>query len=112
MSQFRPVLTLSVASAAALNAERFVTVAGAVPAAGANVFGVNRSSAAAAGELVPVDVLGTSIVVAGAAVAVGAALETDNQGRAITLNAGVKVARALQAAAAAGDRIEVFLIPN
>ncbi len=111
MSQSRPILTLSIAAAAALTAERFVTGAGAVPAAGAQCLGVTRASGAT-GDLVPVDVLGTAIVIAGAAVAANAAVETDNQGRAVVLNTGAKLGRALQAAAAAGDRIEVLLIPG
>ena len=56
------LLTLSIPAAAALAAERFVTTAGAYPAAGANADGVTCTAATAAGELVPVDVVGTSIV--------------------------------------------------
>jgi hypothetical protein len=105
------ILTLTVKAAAALTANRAVTVAGAVPAAGAACIGVTRT-AGATGDLVPVDALGTTMAEAGAAVAVGDALEVDNLGRVITLNTGVKVGRALQAASAAGKVIEVVLIPN
>ena len=42
-------LTLTVAAAGALAANRFVTQAGAYPSAGAAAFGVTRTSAAAAG---------------------------------------------------------------
>lgn len=107
-----PTLTLSVAAAAALSANRFVTATGAVPAAGANVLGVTRTSAGAAGDLVPVDADGTALVEAGAAIAAGAAVETDASGKALTKNTGATVARALQAATAAGQLIEVRLIPN
>jgi len=106
------VLTLSVAAAAALTANRFVTAVGAVPAANANVLGVTRTSAAAAGDLVPVDVLGTAIVEASAAISAGAAVATTNDGRAVTHSTGAVVARALQAAAGAGSLFEVVLIPN
>lgn len=105
------LLTLTKTATAALVANRFITHAGAVPAAGAAVIGVAKSSAAI-GDRVPVDVVGTAIVEAGAAVAVGAALEVDNLGRGITKTSGVTVGRALQAAGAAGDLIEVLLIAN
>ena len=105
------LLTLTVTAAAALTQNRCVTTGGAVPAAGAAVLGVLRSSAAS-GQLVPVDVLGTAIAEAGAAIAVGAALEVDNQGRVITRNTGATVGRTLAAAAAAGDVIEIRFIPN
>lgn len=107
-----PIFTLPVTATAILLAERFVTAAGTLPAADANVLGVARS-AAAIGDKVSVDVIGTAIVEAGAAVAAGATLKTDNQGRAITwATAGAKVGLALQAASAAGDLIEVLLIQN
>ena len=108
------LLTLTVAAAGALEASRFVTKAGAYPAAGAAAFGVARTSAAAAGDLVPVDVLGTAIVEAGAAVTDDAALMVDATGRVVPLTAGGKapVGRAMEAAAAAGAFIEVLLVPS
>ena len=105
------LLTLTVAASAALSANRFVTATGGVPAAAANAVGVTRTSAAA-GDLVPVDMLGTTQVEAGAAVAAGAAVETNASGQAITRSAGVPLGRALTAATAAGQLIEVLLIPN
>ncbi len=109
-----PVLTLTVLSASALVAERFITQLGGVPAAGAACFGVARTSAAATGEAVPVDVLGTAIAESGAAIAAGAEVQVDNLGRVITLAAGVKVGRLApgSVASAAGQRLEVLLIPN
>lgn len=107
------LLTLTVSAAAALSANRFVTALGAVPAAGAACIGVTRTSAAAAGDRVPVDVIGTAIVETGAAVAAGAAIECDSSGRAITLASGVKLARMAPgqaAAAGAGELVEVVLI--
>lgn len=106
-----PLLTLTVVAAAALNAARFVTAGGAVPAANANVIGVTRTSGGA-GELVPVDALGTTMVEASAAIAAGAAVATTNDGRAVTHSTGAVVARALTAATGAGQLIEVLLIPN
>ena len=108
---FRPTQTLSRTASATLAAHRFVTVAGAVPANGAVTFGVTQS-AATSGQLLPVVTLGTARVEAGAAVSAGAVLATDNQGRAVTHSTGAKVGYALTAAGAAGQFIEVFLIPN
>lgn len=105
------LLTLTVAAAAATAENRFVTQAGAYPAAAAKGFGVSRASAAAAGELLAVDVLGTTVVEAGAAFAKDAALELDATGRVITKASGVAVARAMEAASAAGAFVEVLLTP-
>lgn len=108
------LLALTVAAAGALEASRFVTQAGAYPSAGAAAFGVTRTSAAAAGDLVPVDVYGTAIVEAGALITKDAALMVDATGRVVPLTSGGKspVARAMDAAAAAGDFIEVLLVPS
>lgn len=107
-------LTLTVAAAGVLAANRFITQAGAYPAAGAAAFGVTRTSASAAGDLVPVDVQGTTIVEAGAAVTLDAAVMLDGTGRVVPLAGAGKspVGRAMQAAGAAGDLIEVLLVPS
>lgn len=56
--------------------------------------------------------LGISRVVAGAAVSIMAEVSTDTTGRAITAATTARVAGiALQAAGAAGDLIDVFLVP-
>lgn len=107
-----PVLTLTIAASGTIATQRFVTPAGAQAGADANVLGVTRV-AAVSGDKIPVDVLGTTMVEAGAAVAVNATLKSDGSGRAITwASSGAKVALALMAAGAAGDMIEVLLIPN
>lgn len=107
-------LTLTVAAAGALAANRFITQAGTYPAAGAAAFGVTRTSASAAGDLVPVDVQGTTIVETGAAVTLDAAVMLDATGRVVPLAGAGKspVGRAMQAASAAGDLIEVLLVPS
>lgn len=114
MSASLSLLTLTVTAAGALAANRFVTQAGAYPAAGAAAFGVTRTSAATAGDLVPVDVLGTAIAEAGAAITLDAALQLDATGRVVPLTVGSKspVARAMAAAGAAGELIEVLLVPS
>jgi hypothetical protein len=100
------VLTGTVAEA------RFVTPAGAQAGADANTYGVSRSAGVSA-DRITVDVLGTAIVEAGAAISAGATLKSDASGRAITwATSGAKVALALEAAGASGQFIEVLLIPN
>lgn len=109
--QNTPILKLPVKASAAVAARRFVTVAGAQAGAGANALGVSEFSAAS-GEVFPAVALGTAIVEAGAAFLVGAALQADADGKAITKDAGATLARALQAATAAGDLVEAVIIPN
>lgn len=108
------ILALTVSAANALASGRFVTQAGAYPAAGAAAFGVTRTSAAAAGDLVPVDVQGTALAETGAAVTLDAALMVDAQGRVVPLAAGGKfpVARAMKTSVGAGEVIEVLLVPS
>ncbi len=111
--QSTPILTLTVTASGAIAANRFVTPAGAQAGADANTLGVSQLAASGAGVKIPVVVLGTAVVEAGAAVAAGATLESDASGRAVTwATSGPKIAIALDAAGAAGDFIEVLTIPN
>lgn len=106
------LLSLTVVAAGTLVANRFITPLGAQAGAGENALGVARQSAVAA-DIVSVDVLGTAVVEAGAPVAAGATLKADADGRAIPwATSGARVAIALQDASAAGQMIEVLLIPN
>ncbi|MCB1738708.1 MAG: DUF2190 family protein [Rhodocyclaceae bacterium] len=112
MSQSTPILTLSVAASGAVAAHRFVTPARDQAVADENTLGVARTAAADT-EQVAVDVLGTTVVEAGAAIAAGATIKSDANGKAVTwATSGGKVAVALEAASADGDLIEVLLIPN
>lgn len=106
-------LTLTIIAAAALAGSRFVTQAGAYPAAGGVVYGVTRTPGSV-GDPVPVDITGTAIVEAGAAITKDAALMVDATGRVVALSGAGKspVGRALEAGAAAGDFIEVLLVPS
>lgn len=83
----------------------------AVTGAGAAADGVIRNDPAAADRAVALLTgRGTvSKVVAGAAVSVGDQLESDSTGRVITRSSGIRVGKALAAAAAAGDIIPVLL---
>lgn len=106
------LLTLTIAASAAVAPCRVVTLTGAYPAAGAKGVGVTRTSGEE-GDLLPVDVLGTTIAEAGSAITADADLMADAQGRVVPLAAGkVAIGRALSAADAAGAQIEVLLLPT
>jgi len=106
------LLTLAVTLSGTVAANRFVTPAGAQAGADANTLGVARTAGVSA-DKVPADILGTAVVEAGAPVAAGATVKSDATGRAITwVTSGAKVGLALEAAGAAGQFIEVLLIPN
>lgn len=114
--QCNPILSVTRMAQGTIAANRFVThtsVAGVTQAvADAATLGVTRT-AAVTGEYIAIDVLGTTIVEAGAAVLAGATLESDASGRAVTwATSGNKVGVALTTATGAGDFIEVMLIPN
>lgn len=109
--QCTPLLTLPITLTGAVTARRFVTPAGAQTAANGYALGVARYGGAI-GDKIPVDALGTASVEAGAAIAAGATIGADANGRAITWAAGGKIAIALEAASAAGDFLECLLIDN
>lgn len=106
------ILCLTRTAAATLAAMRFVEADGTYPAAGGAALGVTRTDAVS-GDLIPVDVLGTVPVIAGGAVAINQPVKVDAQGRVLTHDStNVKVGVALTAATAAGQEVEIFLIPN
>lgn len=105
------IFVQTIIATAAITANRGVTIAGAVPGAGLTALGLAQTGGAI-GDAIPVNVMGTGVGEAGAAINVGAALEFDASGRVITKSAGVTIGRALTAAAALGDQVEVLLIPS
>ena len=113
------ILPLPSLAAAAVAAHRFTGFDGAqCDAVGAKPKGVSQYKADAAGQAFAVDVLGTSKVEAGAAIALGAKgltpVMSDAQGRAIAHDGDAAKAvagYALQAANGAGHVIEVLLTP-
>lgn len=105
------IFTKTVIAVAVVAANRFVTIAGGYPAAEGNTLGVTRTEAET-DDAMTVDVLGTTIVEASAAIAKGAAVASTADGRAVTHTAGTVVGRALGAATAAGEKIEILLIAN
>jgi predicted RecA/RadA family phage recombinase len=108
-NQFRPILSLGVIAGGALAACRFITPAGAYPAAGADTLGVTRTPALASGDRVLVDVMGTAAVEAGAAITAGAEVEVLADGRITPKASGKARGKALEAASGAGKVIEVLL---
>jgi len=130
------VLALSIVAAGTLASRRLVGYDGLQASVqGQKIMGVARTDAVS-GDAVPIDVVGTAVIEAGGVVAVGDAVISDNVGRAIAgageiaIGAGavamtssaangailtggelpeMVVGHALQAAAAAGDFIEVLL---
>lgn len=103
------ILVLTVTATAEVAAERFVTLAGAYPAAGAQAFGVSNF-AAKIGQQFPAITLGTAPVTSGAAIQKGQYVECDATGRAVPRVAGAVCGFALEAAGGAGQPVEIFLI--
>ena len=107
------LLTLGLTSTAATAQYQPVQATGAPATAAGNAVGFAQFAASAAGTRLPVIVAGTSIAIAGGAIAVGAALEVHTTvTQLVTKSAGIAVARAVTAAAAAGDQIEVLILSN
>ena len=100
------ILITSLTATGTITKNRFVTYGGAQAGAGVAVAGVSDDNVVA-GEMFGNKARGWMIVEAGAAVAQGAAVESDASGRAITLNTGVQAGRAIDAAAAAGVPIRI-----
>lgn len=107
------LLTLSLTSTAALAQYQPVLATGAPAVAAGNAVGFADNAVAASGTLYPATVSGIAIAIAGAAIAAGALVEVHTTvTKVVTRSAGVSIGRALTAAAADGDQIEVLLIPN
>lgn len=108
------LLTLTAIASAAVAAERFVTSAGAYPAAGGLALGVTRSDGAI-GDPIPVDVLGTAIVEAGGAITADVPVMIGVDGKVVAHDGdGDKhaVGRSLEAVAADGSSLEILLVPS
>lgn len=106
------ILGRSFNAAAALAQYQPVTATGAAATAGGNAIGT-ADVAAAIGDQFNATVMGTALAVAGAAISAGALVEVGSTvTQVITKNTGVAIGRALSAASAAGDIIEVLLIAN
>lgn len=106
MKTKQTVLTTSVVALVDLPRHVFVGLDGGVCAAGAKSLGTVAVDTEA-DNVAPVNVLGICLVTAGAAITVGAEVESDGDGQAITLAAGKSNGIAMDAAAAAGDVIRI-----
>lgn len=102
-------LSLAIVAAAALSANRLVKADGTYAVAGEVTYGVTRTSALV-GDRVALDNEGTATVEAGGVVAVGAAVQAGVDGKCIA-GTTKPFGRAVTAASAAGQLIEVWLMP-
>ena len=100
------ILTTSVVAIANQTRRRFVGFDGNVCAAGVKALGVVEADTESGG-VAPANVQGVILVEAGVAIAVGAEVQFDATGRAITKAAGVANGTAWDAAIAAGDVIRI-----
>ena len=105
-----PILNRSIRVTEDVPAYRFVTHGGATPAtAGDPVAGPTRY-AGVSGELCDVVVIGTGTVEASGSIDAGADIQAETDGRAATLSgANTPAGIALEAASAAGDKIEALV---
>ncbi len=106
MKTQQPILTTSIAAAADLTKARFVGFNGNVCAAGAKALGIAETDTGS-GRQAPVNVLGILHIESGGAIAVGADVESNASGQAITKTAGVSNGTALDAASAQGEIIRI-----
>lgn len=106
-AQKKPVLTLTRKASTALVKYQLITALGAIATAGEKAFGAVTVDAET-GDDIAVDVLGSTVVIAGAAVADGAEVEVGTDGKVITATTGKVVGVALQAAAA-NEAFEILI---
>lgn len=106
------ILTIGLTASAAIAQYQPVQATGAPATAAGNAAGFARVGVAS-GDRVPVTVVGTTVAIAGAAITAGALVEVHTTvTQVVTKSAGVSIGRALTAASAAGDQIEVLILPN
>jgi hypothetical protein len=117
-NQSRPKLTIPFQAAAPIPACCFVGIGLTLPTAiGADTIGVTRMPALNVGDEIPVDVIGTAPIEAGAAINALQEVMTDTNGNAIPMVYGATPAnkargKALEPATAPGVVIEVLLYNN
>ena len=107
----QPTLITSISAAADLSASKslFIGFDGDLCAAAAKALGVLNANTDIL-EQAPVCVSGIALVLSGAAISAGAAVEADANSKAITLAAGISNGYALDAASEADELIRVLLV--
>jgi hypothetical protein len=106
------ILTVGIVATGTVTQFQPILASGANCTAAGNAVGFARIGGVAA-DRIPTTVLGTSIAIAGAAIAVGALVEVHTTvAQVVTKSAGVAIGRALTAASTAGDQVEILIIPN
>lgn len=101
------IFATTILAIAALSKQRLVGFDGGPCGDGAPALGVANANYDL-GEQAGVNAQGELLVEAGGAIAVGAQVQSDAQGRVVTLAAGAAFGRARDAAAAAGEFIRVM----
>lgn len=108
---FTSVQALTIRATGNITANRGITLAGAP--AGAGVNGAIARTSGVSGDLITVDVLGTTVAEAGAALATpNIPLEFNASNQVIAATAGKVIGRTVGTASGAGELLEIFLIPN
>jgi len=101
------LLAVTIAAAVDLSRFRFADYSGNVASAGERALGVPTTDFSA-GEQASIATHGEILVEAGAAIAAGAEVESDANGRAVTKTTGIGSGVARDAASAAGEIIRVL----
>lgn len=109
MKTEQPILITSVKAQTDLSKHFFIGFDGNLCAAAAKSLGVSNADTASA-EQCPVTAKGIALIYSGASLSQGAAVESDANGKAITLSAGVKNGYALDAATGADVLIRLLLV--
>lgn len=108
--QKSPILTLTVVAAADVNACRAIGLDGNYASAGGHMHGVSATNGYT-GDNLAVDVAGTSLLEASAAVSADELVEITASGKFAPVDTGKAVARAVTPAGADGDVFEALLLP-
>ncbi|WP_428243004.1 DUF2190 family protein [Gynuella sp.] len=106
MKTHSPILVMSITALSDIAQRRFVGLGGDVCAAGAKALGATEFEVAA-GEQASVNAIGAILIEAAGAISAGAEVESDANGKAVTLSAGISNGYALDAATADGDIIRI-----
>lgn len=106
MKTQQPVLTTSMVAVTDLPRYRFAGFTGGLCGAGLKALGTVEADTQA-DNVAPINVLGICLVISGGAVAAGVQVESDAEGRAVTLAAGISNGVAMDAATASGDVIRI-----